>query len=351
MIDSLFDKGQPPAIAVFFGEEDFLVEAAARALFERLAAADSSGMNADIVDGDSTSIDAVVSMARAYPMMTDHRVVWVRRFDSMTVKKDRKGRDPLSAYLADPPKHSTLIITGTFDAAHGMGAAMKRNAAATQKKIAAMRFPVGALLQHTSWIEFPRLRDNQVGPWLTKHCRELGNTITDEAIELLKVRIGSSLRELAIEIDKVRTYLQDGAPITEQAVSDVVGSEKSATIFELQKAIAKRNIVDAQRIIHAMLATSRQEMLIVNSLARFFVSSFMIADLHGSTDPATMAQRVGIPSFALNDYIDAVQAYGAVGLERAIVALADADSQLKSTGADGLTILQSMVASLAAPAR
>ncbi len=351
MIETLFDKGQPPAVALFFGEEDYLVESTARELFERIAAADTTGMNADILDGDSTTIDAVVSMARAYPMMAEHRVVWVRRFDSMSLRKDRKGRDPLSAFLSDPPSHSTLIITGSFESAHGIGAAMKRNASAAQKKIAGMRFPLGALLQHAVWMEFPQYRDNQIGPWLTKYCKQFGSSITDEAIELLKVRIGPSLRELALEVDKIRTYLPDGSPITEQAVRDVVGSERSSTIFDLQKALAKRNITEAQRVVHAMLSTTRQEMLIINGLSRFFVSCFMLVDLRGNTDPTTIAQRVGVPQFALNDYMDAVQAYGPAGLERAIVALTEADSKLKSTGADGLTIIQSMIASLAIPAR
>lgn len=345
------DKGALPTVVMYFGEEDFLVEDAARTLFDRIAAYDSTGMNADILDGDQTSLDAIISVARSYPMMSDHRVVWVRRFDHLSLRKDRKGRDPLTTYLNNPAQHTTLIITGAFEAAHGVAAMQRRNATSAQKKIAAMRFPLNALLQHAAWTEFPRLRENQVGSWLSKYGNTNGFSITDEAVELLCARIGTGIRELLLEIEKIRAYIPDGTPITEQAVRDVVGSEQQATILDLQKAIAKRNTAMAQRIVHNMLSTSRQEMLIVNALARFFTACFMLVELRGTADPSTIAQRIGVPPFALNDYMDAVQAYGANGVERAIIALAEADSQLKSTGGDSLSILQSMIASVAQPAK
>lgn len=347
IVDTLYANGHPPAVAVFFGEEDYLVEDAARDLFRRVARDDTSGMNADILDVESTTIESALSVARSYPMMSERRVVWLRRFDSASAKKDRKGRDPLSQYVSDPPRHTTLIITGAFESAFGIGALRQKNPAAAAKKIAAMRFPASLLLANTDWVEFPRMRDSQASSWLTSYCKEHEWKIEPAAVDALLLRCGASIRALVNEIEKVQTFLNNAPHITAVDVESVVGGGRINSVFDLQRAVAKRNMPEAQRMLVSMMSSTRQEMQILAVLTRFFVAAYVLADLRSGVDQATMAQRAGIPVFAVGDHLDAVQAYGVTGIESALFALRDADSDLKSTGGDTLAIMQTLLARIA----
>jgi DNA polymerase III subunit delta len=345
-IDTLLNNGAPAPVILLFGEEDYLVEQTAKGLYDRLAAADQTGMNADVLDGDSASIDAILSIARSYPMMADRRVIWVRRFEKVSAKKDRKGNDPLSAYLKSPSQTTVLILTASFDAADGISSSLQRNKAAAEKKIAVMRFPVGALLQKATWVEFPRLKGAQLASWIASEFKTNGCSIEPEAVDLLQMKSDSSLRELSLEIGKVVLYAGGETVITLNHVNDVVGSGRSYTVYDLQRAISKRSIDQAFRILDAIQTGGRQEMLVISALTRFFTALFVLTDAQSMSDRNEMARAAGVPPFALAEHLDALEAYGSAGVERALDVLAEADSTLKSSPMDPTIVLERMLASM-----
>lgn len=345
-VDKLLNKGAPAPIIVLFGEEEFLVEQTAKSLYERLAAMDTTGMNADVMDGEGTSIDSIVSIARSYPMMADRRVIWVRRFEKVAAKKDRKGNDPLSAYLVNPSTTTVLIISGGFDAADGISAALQRNKAAAEKKIASMRFPLGVLLQKTTWVEFPRMKGTQLSAWITAEFGNHGRTVSAEAMDLLQMKSGTSLRELALEIGKVILYAGDSKEITLDHVNAVGGSGRSFTVYDLQRSIARRSIDESFRILNRIMSTGRQEMLVISSLTRFFTALFVLIDARAMSDRNDMAKAAGIPPFAVAEHLDALESFGPAGVERALDLLAEADSTLKSSPMDSIIVLERMLASM-----
>ncbi|MBU3741326.1 MAG: hypothetical protein FGM24_03460, partial [Candidatus Kapabacteria bacterium] len=122
MIDQMIASGSFPPVLLIFGASDLMVEEAARRLYDAAAALDTTGMNTDVLDGEDTSIDTIVSLAKSYPMMSDRRVIWVRRFDKVAVRKDKQGRDPMSAYLRDPSTSTLLLLTASIEAADGISA-------------------------------------------------------------------------------------------------------------------------------------------------------------------------------------------------------------------------------------
>ena len=96
-----------------------------------------------------------------------------------------------------------------------------------------------------------------------------------------------------------------------------------------------------------MLAADRQEMLIITMLTRFFTVLWKLSD-----EPATgknhfqLAGAVGINPYFVAEYLSALKKYKPEELDRAFIALAEADSQLKSTGGSSIMILQKMLLSI-----
>ncbi|MBU3742767.1 MAG: DNA polymerase III subunit delta [Candidatus Kapabacteria bacterium] len=226
-----------------------------------------------------------------------------------------------------------------------MSASLQRNNAAGTKKVNALKHPFNLLLAHHAWIEYPALRENQARAWVRDRAKGHGWTIDDASLDLLVLRAGASARDLAMELDKLETYVGDRRTITSDDVLDVVASGKTYTVYELQRAIGRRDIATANTIVARMMELGRQEMLILAMLTRYMMALFRLADARQqTTDQAAMARMAEIPPFALGEHLDALDQLGPARVERSLQALLIADQTLKSSSTDALTVLQTMLA-------
>jgi DNA polymerase-3 subunit delta len=205
MIDGILKSGAFPPAILLFGEEDFLVEHDAQRLYDAAAKLDATGMNCDVLDGEQTSLDAVLSVARSFPMMSDRRVVWVRRAEKMSAR-DAKGSDAMTSYLSNPAETTVLIFTAALPAADGIGK-LRQRPDAIKKKLSKVRYPFNALINGAGWTEYPLMSETQVRSWIVNHCRSLGVTLPAEAPDLLLARLGTGLRDISMELEKVRTFI------------------------------------------------------------------------------------------------------------------------------------------------
>lgn len=344
MIDAILKSGKFPPILLLFGEEDLLVEEDAQRLYDAASAQDTTGMNCDVLDGEEMSLDAVLSIARSFPMMSERRVVWVRRADKLTASKGKKNSDPMQNYIDSPSSSTFLLLTASLVPAHGISAAITKNAATAKRKISALKYPFNLLLQDAPYGEYPHMREAQVGVWLEKRAKSLGITLPRGATELMVAKTGTSLRELAMEMEKLTSYLGSRTEANSDDIQAIVGSSREFNVFELQKAIGKANTAQATTIITRMMETDRQEMLILAMLTRYMTSLFRLIDLRGVTDKGEIARIAGVKPFAIGEYFDALDHLGPARVERALSVLRTTEVTLKSTSTDTLTVLQLMIA-------
>ena len=346
MIDDILKKGTFPPVLLLFGEEDLLVEEAAARLFEAASKLDPTGMNTEIIDGEGISIDAILSTARSYPMMSERRVLWVKHFDKAHTQREQKGADKLGDYMSDPMASTIMILTASIPSASGMHAAMKKNEAAARKKISSMKYPVNVLLAKTQWMEFPHMREPQVTSWLTKRALERRLKITPTVAECMIAQTGVSLRDLDMELSKLTEYVGSRDAVTEDDVLEVVGTGRQYNVFELQKSIGRRDATQALKIMLKMLDTSRQELLIITMLTRYFFSLFKIIESRSLSSNTEIARIAGIPLFAVGEYLSAADHLGAGIIDRALFELRRAESDIKSSSANPTVILQTMLVRL-----
>lgn len=344
MIDNILKSGSFPPVLLLFGEEDLLVEEDAHRLFDAASALDTTGMNCDVLDGEGMTLDAVLSIARSFPMMSERRVVWVRRADKLSASKGRKGADPMQQYLDAPSTTTFLLLTAALPSADGISAAITKNAATAKRKIAALKYPFNILLTNVSYGEYPGLKESQVGSWLKKRASTLGIALPQGAPELLIAKTGTSLRDLSMEMEKLAIYLGDRKEATSDDILAIVGSSREFNVFELQDAIGKADASRAMTIATKMMETDRNEMLIISMVTRYFTSLFRLIDLRGVTDRGEIARTAGIPPFKIGDAFDALDRLGPVRIERGLGILRSAEATLKSTSTEPLVVLQSMIA-------
>lgn len=352
MIQEMIKSGNYPPVLLMFGEEDFLVQDSAQKLYNAASALDTTQMNCEILDAETTPLDKVLGLARSFPMMSEKRVIWVKHCDKYASAKTKGGADIMADYLSDPLPSTFLLLTATLSSASGMGAAKAKDEASIKRKISAQKSPFNKLLQGASWIEYPAMKDKQLLTWLLDTCKKQKIEIESHVAEFLVMRASNSVRELSAELEKVLTYVGGvggvggKSKVTEEDVLAVVGSERSNNVFELQRAIGRADGAKAMTIITKMMISERQEMLILTMLTRYFVSLLKLIDVRGSNDRQLMARTAGIPPFAVGDHLSAIDALGVRRIEHALFELRSSEATLKSISTDPVLVLQTMLSKI-----
>ncbi|MFP4527894.1 MAG: DNA polymerase III subunit delta [Candidatus Kapaibacterium sp.] len=346
--DRLIASDKLPSVLLIFGEEDFLVEEAYRRVVDKAVRNEQDRFNTDMLSGEETTIEAVVDIARSYPMMSDRRVVVVKNFDKLfSGRTSKKNIDdhPFAKYLAAPPDATFMLLLGAPDSLKGFTASQKKKRGA--KKAADQKFPFNILLERYKWIEYGKIYESDFPAWAESRIKSHGKKIRPEAVELLIGQSGQTLRDINNEIEKIIINIGDKSVIDADDVAQVVGASRKFNVFELQNAISARSAEKATLILENMLAHERQEMLIITMLTRYFTALWKLMELAGrETNQYNLARQAGISFYFLAEYQKALRNYRPAELDNAFTALRRADRELKTSSGSNIYIMQKMLLSI-----
>lgn len=338
-----------PRVIFLFGEEEFMVEEAAAAIAERMREEGTATVDIEVLDGEELSIEQIVRRAEAFPMASVQRLITVRRFDRTAVGRKHSAEQALwLQYVASPSPTTVLVLMATdgrvvTEELKGIAAALTnpKQRVKAEAKLAKMRFPYNTLLMHAAWLEMPRLPERRIPEWIIERFKRYGYDCTLEAAEYLLVQTGPSLRDLANEVAKTILYAGSQRRITREHALAVAGASRVYNIFELQRVLGQKDRARALAILHYMVRTERQDLLIVTMLARYFLILWRLAELRATTSNHNeLGRAVGVSPFFVPEYLAALDYYTPAAIERALDALHNADVQLKTSSLDALTILE-----------
>ncbi len=339
-----------PRVIFLFGEEEFLVEETAESVLAAARSRGVSDVDIELLDGDDTSADDLVRRAQAFPMASAERVIMVRRFDRIPFgRKSNAEHSLFGRYLQSPALTTVLVLLASGDSRSiadelkGLAKALSNPKQQTQakEKLAKLRFPYRALLADAAWMEFPRLHERQIPEWIVRRFKSHGYECAVDVAEYLTLQVGTSLRDLANEMSKVILYVGGRKRISIEDVLAVAGASRVYNVFELQKAIGERDTPRALKILHYMVRTERQDLLIVTMLARYFSILWRLGELHATTsNTAELGRALKISPFYVPEYLAALKNYSPAQIEHALEVLHSADVRLKSSSLDTLTVLE-----------
>lgn len=354
-IETLITTQNFPPVLLMFGEESFLLDEAYNKLIDAAVDKETGAFNFDILEGSDTTPETVVEMSSAFPMMAERRVVVVKHFDKLVTGRGgakAEQKSPLLSYFTTPSPTTMLILLASVPDLNGITTAQNnpKQKAKAEKKLKSAKFPYKLLLQHAAWMEFPKLYDRDIPSWVATRLKQHKRSITPDACELLIAQVGTSLRDLHNEIEKILIYVRDKAKITRDDVVHLIGSSKTYNIFELQKAVGQRNAARSVEIMQRMLSVDRQELLIITMLTRYFTILWKLCEARlTSRDNFELGRTVGISPFFLPEYLGAAEQYSVRHIENAFRALCDADYAVKTSSGASDIILQKMLLNIMAP--
>lgn len=217
--------GKIAPVYYLMGEEDYYIDKLSDFLVNNLLKPEEKDFNLDIVYGAETTTDVVVDLARAYPMMADRRVVLVREAQAM------RQLDGLEAYL----KHLTPTTVLVMCHKHG--------------KLDMRKAVSKALLEVGVVYESKRLWDSQLPTFITNYFKRNGVAVEPQAVQMLMGHVGADLCRLSTEMDKLIVALpSDNRVVTTVQVEQQTGMSREFNDFELQAALANRDVLRANQI-------------------------------------------------------------------------------------------------------
>jgi DNA polymerase-3 subunit delta len=309
-------------VYLLYGDEDFLIEEGVGTLTNAVLGEGERGFNLDVVSAADRDIREIVAIATSFPMMADRRVVVVRDAEKVT----GRDADVLTNYCENPSRSTCLILVATK--------------ADFRKK------PYQTIKRSGMAFEAKTLYDNQLPPWITSRVQRGGKLISPDACKLLAAYVGTSLREVQNELEKLSIYIGERKEITTDDVAAVVGMSKEYSIFELQKAIGTRDLRRSIEIVQHMMESGENVPFILIMLTNYFTALWKLCDMRRKgVPPRDQASEARIHPYFFQEYAEALNRFAPSEIEGAFLLLAAADEQAKLS-VDPLQIMSSLIVQL-----
>jgi DNA polymerase-3 subunit delta len=270
-----------------------------------------------VIYGKDASIRQILETARRFPMMAQRQVVLVKEAQEIQDLKKKQGQDALAAY-AKVPVPSTVLV---FAHKH-----KKLDGRAEVSKI---------LDKQAILMETKRLYDNQVSGWVKDYCKGKNVPISEKACVLMAEHIGNNLSRIANEIDKILISLEKGKEITDAVVAQQVGVSKEYNVFELQTALAQKDVLKANQIISYFEANPKDNPIIpmISSLFGYF-SKVLIMHHQQDKSPNELAAQLKVNPYFLKEYQVAKRNYTLPKTVKVIEYLHEADLRSKGVNSN-----------------
>lgn len=303
--------GEIAPVYYLMGAESYYIDRIANFLVESLLKPEERDFNLTTCFGADVTIDQVLMAAKAFPMGASYTVVWVKEAQNLA------HIERLEFYLKQPQPSSVIIFchkNGTLD---------------RRMKIASAIEKAGVLY------ESKKLTDAQLPAFIREYVKRKKLTIGNDAAAMMAEFVGADLNRLAGELDKLAISLPAGESIiSETLVKAHVGMSKDFSIFELQDALAEKNVLRANQIVNYFdrnpKANPIQKTLPV--LFRFY-SHLMMAYYSPDKSDRGIAEWLGVTEWQVRKSIaPAMKRYSGMKVMHILSEIRRADARSKGVG-------------------
>ncbi len=289
------------------GTEPYFIDTVADYIEKNALTDAEKGFNQTVLYGKDSEAMTVIDNARRYPMMAQRQVVMLKEAQEMRSFGD------LLPYIQKPSPTTVLVIC-------------------YKHKKVRMNTKIGkALKDNAVVLDAKALYDNQVPDWIMSYLRGKKLSISPAAAALTAEYLGTDLSKVANELDKLAINLPAGTNVTEQHIEDNIGISREYNVFELQKAIAGRDVLKANRIVNYFISNPRKNPLVltVGSLFNFFSKFYVYLSIKNLSEQEILQKMSMRSSWFLREYKLAARNFSKPYCERVLSVLREYDLRSK----------------------
>jgi len=299
-------------VYLLFGEEPYFIDMISDFIEENVLNEQEKEFNQTIVYGKDADAATVISYARRYPMMSNYQVLIVKE------AQDLDDLDDFLQYAQNPVASTILVLCYKY------GKIDKR------KSLYKVIEKTGAVL------ESALLYDNKIPDWISDYVKEHGFSVSPKAAVLLAEFVGNELSKVVNELTKLFINLPSGSEITEDIIERNIGISKDFNVFELQKALGRKDVYKANMIIRYFAANLKENPLVkvIPNLYAYF-TKVLIYHYLADKSRNNAAAALSVNPFFVQDYQTAARNYPVNRLVSVISYLREYD--LKAKGLDNVS--------------
>lgn len=307
----------------FEGEEEFFIDKAVEYAEHNILSESEASFNLSVFYGKDANWADIINACKRYPMFAERHVVLLKEAQQM------RDIEKLESYI-DNPLSSTILVVSYKD-----------------KKLDARKKFAKLVKEKGVMVSTKKMYDKELPQWTQELLQAKGLTISPKGLALLVDHIGNDLTRIENEIDKLSVNLGKRTNITEDDIEKYIGVSKDFNVFELQTAMAAKDLSKCIRIIQYFEANPKAApiQLVLPSLYSFFSKVFMVFGANAQ-DERAIATAIGVNPFFMKDYMQAARLYTYPGVEKALLLLHNYNLKsvgVGSIGAEDASLLKEMI--------
>ncbi len=334
---------RPPAGVLLLGPEIFFRDRCRKALKQAVLGEDAGEEGLIDIDLKEQPVTRLLDETRSFSLFATSRLIIGRNAEgALPSGRGKSANDPSAAlkdYFKDPTPGVTVLFECTrFDPAD-------RDDKAKLERVAKM-------FASAPWVvELHRLSASDALKGCALLAQKMELDIDRDALAELVEMLGADMARLENELQKLKLYRPDG-PVTRQDLELMTPEARQSGAFELTDALARKDRGRALELIDTLSKTGAYWPMQITLLASLFRQALAVKELGGRNPNALSSElsRRGVriwPSRAQQLAGMAAQ-FTREGLREALVALFEADRDLRRERPDDRVILEQLVLRLTA---
>ena len=277
-------------VYLFMGDEPYYIDELTNMLTETVLPEEERDFNQSILYGMETNVTAVITMARSYPMMSDHQLIVIKEAQNLSKIEE------LEVYVKNPLKSTILVLNykgGSLDKRKKLYAEIDKNGAIFESK---------------------KIPEYKIPAFITSYILSKGLSIDQKSAQMLSDYLGNDLSKLTNEIAKLLIAIPPGQMrITADLIEENIGISKDFNNFELLNAIINKNIFKVNQIADYFEKNPKNNPMIMTMSVLFnFFSNLMICYWAKNKAEQGLATELGLRNpYQAKDYVIALKNYNA----------------------------------------
>ncbi len=237
-------QGRIDPLYLLHGAEDYLRDTAACTIADAaMHGAALREFNEASYSLSNVDVQQAIAAAEQLPMMAARRIVRISNF----AKLREADEGALLRYLQNPSPSSVVIfIADDLDKRRKLSKTM---------------------LDKCTSVEFAPLADGELATWARSRLKQLKAETDERTLRQIIALVGSSVRQLANELDKLATAALPGGHITMESVDALVGRSRELSNFELTDHLITRNRRRALETLRRLLDDGAEPVMLVGLIA------------------------------------------------------------------------------------
>ena len=317
-------KKQFSSIYLLHGEESFFIDKLVDEFQNNVLTDVEKEFNQMVFFGKDADPANIVSSARQYPMMASHRMIILKEAQQM------KDISSLQPYVENPVSSTILVI------AH------------KEKKLDMRTSFAKTISKHGVVFESKSPYENKIPAWIMSYAKEKGMNVSSKAAELMMLLLGNDLGKIDNELEKIKIAAKDKNQIDIEDIRNNISLSREYSVFELNNALGKKDIVKVFSIIDVFSNNPTQYPIqyIISTLYGYFTKLMIVYDNY-RMDENKLYKLMGLRnSYFLKEYKSATRNYPKNKMFEVFDILSEYDMKSKGIGASssvtGIELMKEM---------